>query len=294
MRKFIIALSVVTVVGLGASPSWAEEVASPTEPAAVVPAPIEITVNIPARQLTVTDHGQIVATYPVAIGQLAYRSVTMDDAIHKIEWNPTWYPPPSPWAVGAKITPPGPKNPLGPVKMPLGQSDVRIHGTNKDGSVGTAASHGCFRMHNQDAVTLAWYLQTHLTDQSDPSLLANYEHNRGRTFVVPLNQAVPVHVVYETAQLHDGTLHLYPDVYGHTKNWYTPVSDTLQAHGVDPAKVDPGWQHELRARLKHGDVKVPVQELLQPMNAFVPTEEPAMLPSHTHSHAHATLEEPHG
>lgn len=48
----------------------------------------------------------------------------------------------------------GKYNPLGARALYLGRSAYRIHGTNKPKSIGTAASHGCFRMHNKDVITL--------------------------------------------------------------------------------------------------------------------------------------------
>jgi len=48
----------------------------------------------------------------------------------------------------------GKRNPLGARALYLGHSAYRIHGTNRPSSIGTAASHGCFRMHNRDIITL--------------------------------------------------------------------------------------------------------------------------------------------
>ena len=44
----------------------------------------------------------------------------------------------------------GPRNPLGARALYLGWSALRIHGTNNPGSIGRAASSGCYRMHNAD------------------------------------------------------------------------------------------------------------------------------------------------
>ena len=60
-----------------------------------------------------------------------------------------------PW--GAGLPPsigPGPGNPLGTRAMYLNAPGIRIHGTWDDSSIGTAASHGCIRMHVQDSEQL--------------------------------------------------------------------------------------------------------------------------------------------
>jgi lipoprotein-anchoring transpeptidase ErfK/SrfK len=47
-----------------------------------------------------------------------------------------------------------PENPLGVRAIYLGWSEYRIHGTNAPGSIGTASSSGCIRMHNADVKDL--------------------------------------------------------------------------------------------------------------------------------------------
>jgi len=67
-------------------------------------------------------------------------------------YRPTWSnPAPNGWGKGMPASiPPGPSNPLGTRALNLNASGIRIHGTNKDGSIGRAASHGCMRMHRWD------------------------------------------------------------------------------------------------------------------------------------------------
>jgi lipoprotein-anchoring transpeptidase ErfK/SrfK len=50
--------------------------------------------------------------------------------------------------------PPGPGNPLGTRALNLSAPGIRIHGTIKNYSIGTAASHGCMRMHMWDVEDL--------------------------------------------------------------------------------------------------------------------------------------------
>lgn len=53
-----------------------------------------------------------------------------------------------------------PQNPLGARAIYLGWSEYRIHGTNAPGSIGSAASSGCFRMLNADVKDL--YERVHI------------------------------------------------------------------------------------------------------------------------------------
>jgi lipoprotein-anchoring transpeptidase ErfK/SrfK len=71
---------------------------------------------------------------------------------------PAWTPPAEIKADNPKlpdVIPGGsPKNPMGPRALTLSRDEYAIHGTNKPDSVGTFASYGCIRMHNQDIVDL--------------------------------------------------------------------------------------------------------------------------------------------
>ncbi len=63
-------------------------------------------------------------------------------------------PPASAWAKKEQPMPPGPGNPMGRVKLnfrPL----YFLHGTPVPSSMGSAALHGCIRMHIADAIALA-------------------------------------------------------------------------------------------------------------------------------------------
>jgi lipoprotein-anchoring transpeptidase ErfK/SrfK len=92
-------------------------------------------------------HGtKLARSFAVATGQSIYPTPRGRWHI-VVKWkNPWWYPPPSPWAVGEKPTPPGPWNPLGTRWMGLSAPGVGIHGTPKPQSIGYSESHGCIRM----------------------------------------------------------------------------------------------------------------------------------------------------
>jgi lipoprotein-anchoring transpeptidase ErfK/SrfK len=88
-----------------------------------------------------------VRSFRVAVGQPAWPTPLGSFYIRTKTRNPWWYPPSQPWAAGAQPIPPGPGNPLGTRWMGLNIGGVGIHGTYNSGSVGSAASHGCIRMH---------------------------------------------------------------------------------------------------------------------------------------------------
>jgi len=95
-------------------------------------------------------------SWPIAVGKEGAQWHGSTSIIKKAE-NPSWRPTESIRRENPKlppIVPPGPKNPLGVRGIYLAQGALRIHGTNAPKSIGTAASHGCFRMRNADVVDL--------------------------------------------------------------------------------------------------------------------------------------------
>lgn len=114
----------------------------------------KLTVDLSSTTLTLERNGKVVKTYRVAIGQPAWPTPTGDFKIVSKQKNPTWIPPDSDWAKGLGQIPPGPGNPLGTRWIGTSAPAVGIHGTYADYSIGTAASHGCLRMHIPDVEEL--------------------------------------------------------------------------------------------------------------------------------------------
>ena len=102
--------------------------------------------------------GKLVLTFPIAIGQARYPSPTGTFVVTEKLRNPTWIPPNSPWAKGLEPIPPGAGNPLGTRWIGTSAPAVGIHGTPSNNSIGTAASHGCIRMHVKDVEKLFEYV----------------------------------------------------------------------------------------------------------------------------------------
>lgn len=106
-----------------------------------------IVVSIGQRKLRLIRNGHVVRTYRVAVGQPAYPTPLGTYKIVQKQKDPSWIPPSSPWAKGLGPIPPGPGNPLGTRWIGTSAPAVGIHGTYADSSIGSAASHGCIRMH---------------------------------------------------------------------------------------------------------------------------------------------------
>ncbi len=114
----------------------------------------KIVVIISKFVLNLYRDGKFAKQYPIAVGMSAYPTPTGSFVVtEKIE-NPTWTPPNSPWAAGLEPVPPGATNPLGTRWIGTSAYLVGIHGTPQGWSIGSAASHGCIRMHMPDVEEL--------------------------------------------------------------------------------------------------------------------------------------------
>jgi len=226
------------------------------------PPRFEILVNIPATTLTLYDHGQAIQQYKVAVGSPAWPTPSGKFQIERIEWNPWWYPPPSPWARGAKPTPPGAGNPLGPVKMAMGDA-LRIHGTNKPASVGYAQSHGCMRMLSAEAKKLAQFLQSEIFGDKDPELYERYAKTAWQTFVKPLpdTEKIWVYLVYEPLERRANQIVVNPNVYNRKIAYEDSLFQILNEAGILSAPIDLKKFEEIRKNAK-GPLSIPFQDLL--------------------------------
>lgn len=118
--------------------------------------PSIITVDKDTFTLRLFKHLRYDRQYGVAVGQPAYPTPEGLFAIQSKQVNPTWTAPNSPWAgesAGQSYDAGDPGNPLAARWMGVNGS-VGIHGTYQDYSIGTAASHGCIRMHASDVIDL--------------------------------------------------------------------------------------------------------------------------------------------
>ena len=150
-----------------------------------------IVINIPAFTLYLYEEGVPVLNYPISIGTALNPSVLGETTIRNKVIDPTYYP-----AEGKKPILPGPDNPVGTRWLGLGFPGYGIHGTNNPASIGSPASSGCIRMHNQHVEELADLVEV----------------------------GTSVHLIYQTILLdedpllHTKTITVYPDVYKQGKS----------------------------------------------------------------------------
>lgn len=110
-----------------------------------------IIVDVSSRSLVLYAGMQVEKAYKVAVGTPGHPTPRGSWTIVNKRRNPSWSNPGSAWAKGMPAyIGPGPSNPLGTRALYLNASGIRIHGTTANSSIGTAASHGCMRMHRWD------------------------------------------------------------------------------------------------------------------------------------------------
>jgi murein L,D-transpeptidase YcbB/YkuD len=208
---------------------------------------LHIAVNLPAYTLDVLRGDTLVRSFRVAIGLRSDPTPIGNFAITEVTWNPWWRPPHSEWARKDTVMPPGPANPMGQVKLLIGGL-YYVHGTPLDASIGHAASHGCMRMHQADAVELASLI---LSDQQQEIPSWSEDDSTpldARTVVMPLRHPVPVVTRYATTVIHGDSATLYPDVYRReTKSGLDDAIRALADAQVDTAGVN---REKLAALLK--------------------------------------------
>ena len=108
------------------------------------------------KRLYVLRRGRITTWYDVAIGKDLHPTPTGNFTIRRLIWNPSWVPPDEEWARDKEPRgPTDPANPMKAVKIFFREPDYYIHGTGDLASLGSAASHGCLRMHPEQAARLA-------------------------------------------------------------------------------------------------------------------------------------------
>jgi len=188
-----------------------------------------IEINLPAYRLTLYAGDEIIRNYSITIGSPQFKTPTGKHQLSQIIINPWWFPPKdSKWAEGKEITPPGPENPLGAVKMLLADG-ILLHGTGNPDGVGKALSHGCIRLQNDDILELA-----SLIIGEDAFGLVR----KGKTRGFAINPPVPVFVRYKVIEMEPARIYVHEDVYGKKKG--AEIEEALRQEGVDDGYAGPG------------------------------------------------------
>ena len=201
-----------------------------------VPTDTRVVVNAPAYRMDVFQDGRLVKTYRVGIG---YPEFPLPQGLRRADtiiFNPTWTPPDEPWvkgefAPGKKVEAGSKDNPLGLVKIPIGQPSL-IHGGKAAAKLGGFASHGCVGLTNQQVQDFAVVLAGLAGAELKPEDVAAYAKERDETKQVRLSAPVPVELRYETIVVEDGRLHIYRDVYDKGTNTEENLRRVLEAFSV--------------------------------------------------------------
>ena len=107
----------------------------------------QIIISIADCRLALLEDGKFIKAYPIAVGTESAPSPEGEFTIINHAVDPVY-------RHRGKEIQPGKGNPLGNRWMGLSLKGYGIHGTNMPGSVGKAASHGCFRMARLDVEDL--------------------------------------------------------------------------------------------------------------------------------------------
>jgi len=187
----------------------------------IVPAGLEdgILINIPQRMLFVARGNTVEGAFPVAVGRRDWPSPIGTFEVAAKEIDPTWDVPISIQREMAraghavlKTVLPGPDNPLGDRWLGLNEMGLGIHGTNQPISVFRVTTHGCIRLHPDDARLLFELVEV----------------------------GSPVRIVYEPVLVavddgHRVWLEVHRDAYGRAGDLFRIAVDLLHEAGVGDA-----------------------------------------------------------
>jgi hypothetical protein len=224
---------------------------------------LALELNVPAFRLDVRRDSALVRSYPVSVGQRIYPTPLGEFQVQRIVWNPWWQPPESEWAAEDTLTPPGPRNPMGKVKL-FFDPMYYLHGTPSVSSIGTAASHGCVRMRNEDAMDLARFLQSETSAAIDSATLLELVSSWNRTERVDLPVPVPVSVIYRLIEVRDTMLYAHRDIYRQrTGNTPADALVALAEAGYDTTRIDNRALSSFLRRAQRATSVIPIDSLMR-------------------------------
>jgi lipoprotein-anchoring transpeptidase ErfK/SrfK len=218
---------------------------------------ILITVNAPAFELTLWQDGKEVKTYQIGIGRKQFPLPAGQRKATQIVFNPEWVPPDSSWieddnvSPGERIEPDDPRNPLGKIKIPLGEG-ILIHEAKKQSDLGHLVSHGCVRLFTDDLFDLAEKIIDARSLPISREQIEGLKTSKERK-AVKLDTLLPVDINYDTQVIEGGVLHLYPDVYNRNTNTIENLRSELQTPGVDSSAIDDRTLQEMLNRVTMKD-----------------------------------------
>jgi len=221
-----------------------------------VPNDSRVVVNIPAYRMDVFNNGNLEKSYEVAIGYPEFPLPTGLREAQEIIFNPTWTPPDESWVegpdskvkVGEKVAAGAKLNPLGVLKIPIGEPSL-IHGGKSPAKLGAFGSHGCVGLVDPDALDFAERLAQLSGKPLTDSAVSIYVKDKKTTHDIRLPKAVPVELRYETIVAQNGELHIYRDVYERNTNTQENLDATLKTYGLSMKNLTQDEQSKVLAAL---------------------------------------------
>lgn len=204
---------------------------------------VKITVNVPAFTMTFWQDGKEIKSYYVGVGRKEFPIPIGMRSASKVILNPNWIPPNSAWVRKSSsvepyetITADDPKNPLGKIKIPLGDAYL-LHEADSPSDIGNLVSHGCVRVMREDMFGITEMIAQARNLPVTKQEIEAAKNNTDRK-VINLNGSVPVDVNYDSMVVENGNLSLYPDVYERKTNTIENLRSKLESNGVDVSKID--------------------------------------------------------
>lgn len=154
IKPFVVVATLLSI-GIAAVDIPAISQNAPVQEALVAPVdeiPTRLVLKLKERKVYVFKGDKAVVSYPVAVGKKGWETPTGNFKVLQMIRNPSWQ---NPWT--GKVSPPGPKSPLGERWIGFwtdGKNFVGFHGTPGEHLIGQAVSHGCVRMRNKDIKAL--------------------------------------------------------------------------------------------------------------------------------------------
>jgi lipoprotein-anchoring transpeptidase ErfK/SrfK len=203
---------------------------------------IRLTLNIPTFRLTLWQNDKEVKSYYIGVGRKEHPLFVGERDATEIIWNPAWIPPPSDWVLEMSGVSPGevipatdPRNPLGKLKIPLGDRYL-IHQAAKLSDVGNLVSHGCVRVPLSQLYDLVDKIIAARGLPVSRKRIDAAKRSK-KTYVVRLKDPLPVDINYDTLVVEEGKLHIYPDVYARGTNRVPALRAELQSVGVESGNL---------------------------------------------------------
>ncbi len=204
---------------------------------------VKITVNVPAFTMTFWQNGKEIKSYYVGVGRKDFPIPIGMRVANKVILNPDWIPPNSEWVRKSssvepyeRISADDPLNPLGKIKIPLGDAYL-LHEADSPSDIGNLVSHGCVRVLREDmfGITemIAQARNLSITKQEIEAAKKNTDRK-----VINLNGNVPVDINYDSMVVENGNLSIYFDVYERDTNTVENLRAKLQDNGMDVSKLD--------------------------------------------------------